>query len=88
MLWKEVKTWAKERGYKADRKKIDGETNSYHYTWFKIDDDSIKGETTSVSKLATSIFNHFTNGEFVQYQQDYKEALSQKDIIHEEPAGW
>lgn len=72
MLWKEVKSWAKDKGYKADRKKIEGEDNSYHYTWFKIDDENIRGESTSVSKVATAIFNHMTNNAHVEHQKTYQ----------------
>lgn len=72
MMWKEIKTWAKEKGYKADRKKIEGEENSYHYTWFKIDDESICGTATSVSKVATAIFNHISNNVHVEYQKTYQ----------------
>lgn len=73
MMWKEIKTWAKDKGYKTDRKKVEGEENSYHYTWFKIEDESICGTATSVSKVATAIFNHITNNAHVEYQKQYQE---------------
>lgn len=72
MLWKEIKRWAKDQGYKADRKKNDNTDNSYHYTWSKIDNETINGEATSVSKLATAIYNHITNNIWVEYQKEYK----------------
>lgn len=87
MLWKEVKTWAKDRGYKADRTKIEGEENSYHYTWFKIDDESVSGEATSVSKLAKIIYNHITENIHVEYQKEYEDKEASKDIQHEKE-GW
>ena len=55
MLWTTIRSWAKDQGYKADRTKIDGD-NSYHYTWFKIEDPSIAGEAASVSKVAKAIY--------------------------------
>lgn len=87
MLWKETKTWAKNHGYKADRKKIDGEENSYHYTWFKIEDETICGTATSVSKVAMAIYNDITHGTHIEYQQEYKTLQAQKDIEHE-TEGW
>lgn len=87
MLWKETKTWAKDKGYKTDRKKIEGEENSYHYTWFKIEDESISGTATSVSKVATAIFNHMTNNIHVEYQKEYAEKQAQMDIDHA-TEGW
>lgn len=87
MLWKETKTWAKDKGYKTDRKKIEGEENSYHYTWSKIEDESISGTATSVSKVATAIFNHMTNNAHVDYQKEYAEKQAQQDIDHA-TEGW
>jgi len=72
MLWSEIKRWCKDQGYKADRKKIDGTDNRYHYTWSKIDDESISGESSSVSKLATTIYNTITNNKWVDHQKEYK----------------
>jgi len=87
MLWKEIKSWAKEKGYKTDRKKTEGEENSYSYTWFKIDDENICGTATSVSKVATAIFNHLTNNVHVEYQKEYAAKQAQQDIKHE-TTGW
>lgn len=87
MMWKEVKTWAKEQGYKADRKKLTDSTNSYHYTWSKIEDETISGTATSVSKIATAIYNHITNNTHLEYQLEYKEKQSQQDIDHTSE-GW
>lgn len=81
-VWKEIKTWAKNKGYKADRTKVDNENNPYHYIWYKIDDQSICGETNSLSKIATDIFNHITNNAHIEYQKEYAEKLAQTDIDH------
>ena len=58
MLWKEIKTWAKSKGYETIKDKDDGQ-----YYWAKLDSSnpSDSGVTRSVSKLATAIFNHLTN---------------------------
>jgi hypothetical protein len=87
MLWKNVKTWAKEQGYRADRKKVEDSTNSYHYTWFKIEDETINGTATSVSKIAVAIYNHITDNAHLEYQLEYKEKQSKQDISHE-IEGW
>lgn len=88
MLWKEVKSWAKEKGYKADRTKITGETNAYDYVWIKIDDPSVSGTATSVSKLAFSVYNHITDNQHLAYQEEYKTKLSLTDIVHETGFGF
>lgn len=87
MLWQNIKSWAKDHGYKTDRKKIEDTENSYHYTWSKIEDETICGTATSVSKVATAIFNHITNHIHVEYQKEYIEQQAQKDIKHE-TEGW
>lgn len=87
MLWKEVKSWCKEKGYRADRTKVDGTDNHYDYTWVKIDDVSISGTATSVSKLACAIFNHITDNKHVEYQIAYQQKIAEKDIDHE-TEGW
>jgi hypothetical protein len=83
MLWKEVKSWSKEKGFKTDRTKIQDEENSYHYTWFKIDDPSISGTATSVSKLATIIYNRITDNKYVEYQEKYQEQQLLQDFKYE-----
>lgn len=88
MLWKEIKSWAKDKGYKVDRKKIEGSDNSYHYTWVKIDDDTISGSSTSVSKLAFALYNHITDNMYLEYQEQYKIKLSEMDIDHEKGFGF
>lgn len=88
MVWNEVKKWAKEKGYKADRKKIEGSEKSYDYTWLKVDDPTISGVATSVSKVAFSIYNHITNDKHLEYQEEYRIKLSQMDIDHETGFGF
>jgi hypothetical protein len=83
MLWKEVKSWCKENGFKTDRTKIKEEENSYDYTWFKIDDPSISGTATSVSKLATIIYNIITDNKYVEYQTKYREQQTLEDFKYE-----
>lgn len=81
MLWKEVKSWCKENGYKTDRTKNTEEENSYNYTWHKLDNPSISGTATSVSKLATIIYNQMTNNIHLEYQQKYAEEQSKDDSV-------
>jgi hypothetical protein len=75
MLWKEIKTWAKSKGYETIKDKDDGQ-----YYWAKLDSSnpSDSGVVRSVSKLATAIFNHLTNNEWVDHQTQYKENLELK----------
>jgi hypothetical protein len=75
MVWKEIKTWAKDKGYTTVKDKDDNQ-----YYWAKLDsnDPSASGVNKSVSKLATAIFNHLTNNEFVDHQTQYKENLELK----------
>lgn len=75
MLWKEVKSWAKSKGYETVKDKDDDQ-----YYWAKLDSDdpNASGVAKSVSKLATAIFNHLTSNEFVEHQKLYKENLELK----------
>jgi hypothetical protein len=86
MLWKEIKSWSKEKGYKTDRTKVTGSTNSYHYTWSKMDDPVVSGEASSVSKLAFAVYNHMTDNTHVEYQQSYQQNI--EDIIHDQGFGF
>lgn len=88
MLWKEVKTWCKDQGFKTDRTKIVGEENSYHYTWHKISNPEISGTATSVSKLACIVYNLITDNLHLEYQENYKKQLEETDIIHEQDFGF
>lgn len=88
MLWTEIRKWAKEKGYKADRKKVEDSENSYHYTWLKIEDESINGSATSVSKLAFAIYNHITDNKHIEYQEEYRIKLSETDIEHDPGFGF
>lgn len=75
MLWKEIKSWAKSKGYETIKDKDDGQ-----YYWAKLDSDdpSASGVAKSVSKLATAIYNHMTDNIWVDHQKQYKENLELK----------
>lgn len=68
MLWKEIKSWAKSHGYETRKDKDDNQ-----YYWSKSDDCSpnSSGVCQSVSKLATAIFNHLSNNQWVEHQNSY-----------------
>jgi hypothetical protein len=88
MLWSNIRSWAKENGYKTSRSKVasqdDGDEEAgYHYVWSKLDDESVQGEVSSVSKLAKAIYNDITNGIHIEYQEQYiLKQTTQEDIIH------
>lgn len=84
MLWSHIKSWAKDNGYSSFREKINGQDNQYDYYWGKEDDPAVTGLATSVSKLATQIYNHMTYNQHIEYQLTYKQSLSQQDIDHNE----
>jgi hypothetical protein len=85
MLWSSVRTWAKNQGYYTNRIKIENEEDTqYQYDWYKLDDPSIKGQTTSASKLATAIYNNITNNKYLEYQTQYKLNQTNKDVDHNE----
>lgn len=88
MLWKEIKSWCKEKGYKADRTKVINKENGYDYIWSKIDDPSISGSATSVSKLAFAVYNHITNNQHITYQEEYRTKLVESDIDHSKEFGF
>ena len=72
MLWTTVRSWAKQHGYSSFREKIEGTENRYDYYWSKENDPSVTGLSSSVSKLATDIYNHITDNKFVDYQAAYE----------------
>lgn len=71
MMWKEIKSWAKQYGYNIIKK-------DDSYDWTFDSDMNIKGSAQSVSKVAKSIFNHMTQNKFVEYQNQY--TIDQQDI--------
>jgi hypothetical protein len=77
MLWKEIRTWAKSKGYETIKDKEDGQ-----YYWAKLDsnDPESSGVAKSVSKLATQIYNHMTNNQWVEYQKEYQEKFNPKIV--------
>lgn len=68
----EVKTWAKRWGYSIIKEKDDS-INGASYYWCKEDDPNVTGVALSVSKVATSIFNHITEDKWLEHQKQYKE---------------
>jgi len=87
MQWTLIRSWAKDKGYKVSREKVDNDSNPYIYLWEKIDDSVVNGTTNSLSKLATIIFNHMTNNAFVEYQKEYELKQLSKDIDHDAVSG-
>lgn len=77
MLWKEVKSWAKSRGYETIKDKDDNQ-----YYWAKLDDNNpdSSGVAKSVSKLAFAIYNHMTDNKWIDHQTQYKENLELKKV--------
>lgn len=77
MLWKEIRTWAKNLGYETTK---DKEDNKYY--WMKIDDqgNQIGGVEPSVSKLARAIYNHFSDYKWLDHQKAYEENLQLKKV--------
>ena len=78
MLWTQVRSWAKDKGYTTFREKNKtSEDNSYDYYWTKDDDPTATGLSLSVTRLAKDIYNHITDNKFVDYQAAYQ--LNQED---------
>lgn len=77
MLWSEIKKWAKDRGYDTIKDKDDNQ-----YYWVKIGSDKQEdsGVAKSVSKLAKAIFNHLTNNDWVEHQQNYENNMEETRI--------
>jgi hypothetical protein len=67
MKWTEIKKWAERWGYETLKEK-----NTENYLWTKKDDPSVTGISIGVGQLATDIYNHMTNNEWVEYQKSYK----------------
>ena len=75
MKWSLISQWAKEHGYEVDREKL--EPKKYRYTWSK---DTDGGEAFHVRDLATAVFNHMTDGAWIEYQKNY--VPPQKEITY------
>jgi hypothetical protein len=89
MLWKEIKSWCKKNGYKTDRSAVKEQDNHlYTYTWYKIDNPEINGITTSVSKLAAIIYNQITENKWTEYQNEYKEKITNIENNHGQEFGF
>lgn len=89
MQWSLIKSWAKDNGYTTFREKTDrvDNPNQYDYYWGKIDDPCATGCAISVSKLATDIYNHITNNQYIEHQMKFKAGLDKQDINHNEFSG-
>lgn len=76
MTISEIKKWAKTHGYSIIKDKGDEEKGQpTQYYWSKDSDVNATGVAPSVSKVATSIFNHMTDNKWVEYQKEYKENI-------------
>jgi hypothetical protein len=64
MTWKEIRSWAKGRGYICSKK-------DNHYTWYKESNPDIINASSSVSKLAKAIYNNLTDNKWLKHQQSY-----------------
>jgi hypothetical protein len=75
MLWKEVKSWAKSKGYESLKDKEDNQ-----YYWAKLDSNEpdASGVARSVSKLAAAIYNHMTENKWLDHQKEYRDNLEIK----------
>jgi hypothetical protein len=75
MLWTEVRSWAKSKGYETIKDKEDNQ-----YYWAKLDssDPDASGVAKSVSKLAFAIYNHMTDNKWLDHQQEYRKNLEIK----------
>lgn len=71
MLWKEIKSWAKDHGYSTIKDKDDGQ-----YYWAKLDSNNpnASGVAKSVSKLAKAIYNHMTDDKWLDHQKSFEES--------------
>jgi hypothetical protein len=73
MLWTEVRSWAKSKGYETIKDKEDNQ-----YYWAKLDDPDASGVAKSVSKLAFAIYNHITDNKWLEHQKQHQENLQIK----------
>lgn len=78
MIWKEIKTWATNKGYKVDRKSIGVEEKKYIYSWAYND---VEGIAHSTNECAIVLYNHMTNNKFVEYQKEYEKTKVKEDIF-------
>lgn len=78
MTYDELVLWAKKWGYHV-------ETKRRRIIWWKEPFCSKGSWGTSVSSVATDIFNHITNDEWVEYQEEYAREQANTDIHLEPP---
>lgn len=67
----EVKSWAKRWGYSIIKEKDDN-INGASYYWCKDNDPNVTGVAISVSKVATAIYNHISNNQWLDHQNSYE----------------
>jgi hypothetical protein len=72
MIWTEIRSWAKNKGYSIIKDKDDS-INGASYYWCKNDDTSVTGVALSVSKVALAIYNHSTDNKWLEHQKEYNE---------------
>lgn len=73
ILISEVKRWAKNKGYIITKEKGDEEKGDpTTYKWYKITDPTIQGIATSVSKVATAVYNDISGYKWLEYQKNFK----------------
>jgi hypothetical protein len=77
MLWTEIRSWGKKFGYETIKDKEDNQ-----YYWAKLDSNEpdASGVTKSVSKLAFAIYNHMTDGKWLDHQKEYRDNLELKKV--------
>jgi hypothetical protein len=75
MKWNEIRRWAKDKGYTVVKDKDD---NQYYWAKLDSDDPNASGVARSVSKLATSIFNHMTDNKWLDHQKEYRDNMEIK----------
>lgn len=66
MNFTELKRWARQHGYDVLKAK-----GTEECIWTKQDEPSVTGLAFSLRDTATQIYNHITNNEWVEYQQEY-----------------
>lgn len=80
MTWTLIRSWAKDKGYTIVKTKGEHVNN---YNWHKTDDPTVCGETQSLSKAATAIYNHMTDNKWVEHQKEHQERISKGEIDYE-----
>lgn len=73
MLWSNVKSWAKSKGYDTIKDIGDEEKgDKVQYYWTKIDNIATTGVSFSINRLARDIFNDITSNKWEEHQKEYQ----------------